>query len=163
MELQTDDASSKDSLRGRAQESRVQSPLRMQYAAETKIFRAQFGGLEEIRQKLGFSRRKMCQLLLVDPSAWTRWTKDEAKVPPHIFRSLEWYLALSQKVLTQPDLSEVFNRRYRLTREMESEDHSLRLEVAQLKQDLRRQRQVSTWLTAAVMVLALTAIFFLYS
>ena len=93
---------------------RIKSSLRMQYAAETKIFRAQYGGLEDIRQKLGFSRRKMCRLLLVDPSAWTRWTKDENRVPPHVYRSLEWFLALNKKSLTQPPFAEVFNSRYQL-------------------------------------------------
>lgn len=39
----------------------------------------------------------MAQLLLVDPSAWSRWVKDETKVPPHVIKALQWYLLLEQK------------------------------------------------------------------
>jgi hypothetical protein len=39
----------------------------------------------------------MAQLLMVDPSAWTRWMKT-GQVPPHIYRSLQWYLALREKI-----------------------------------------------------------------
>lgn len=54
----------------------------------------------------------MCQLLLVDPSAWSRWMRDETKVPPHIFRALEWYLALHHKRRTDPDLNRYFLAKY---------------------------------------------------
>ena len=36
----------------------------------------------------------MCQLLLVDPSAWTRWLKSGA--PPHVYQSLKWLIELRQ-------------------------------------------------------------------
>ncbi|RYZ67439.1 MAG: hypothetical protein EOP05_17735 [Proteobacteria bacterium] len=39
----------------------------------------------------------MAQLLMVDPSAWTRWTRGGENVPPHIYRMLTWYLALEDK------------------------------------------------------------------
>lgn len=39
----------------------------------------------------------MAQLLLVDPSAWSRWVKDESKIPPHVIKALQWYLLLEQK------------------------------------------------------------------
>jgi hypothetical protein len=42
----------------------------------------------------------MCQLLLVDPSSWTRWTK-EGQAPPHIFRALEWYMLLTKEAPAQ--------------------------------------------------------------
>jgi len=76
---------------------RSKSSLRLKYEAERSILKAQLGGLEEIRKRLGLTQRKMTQLLLVDPSAWTRWIKDESKVPPHIYRSLQWYLNLIDK------------------------------------------------------------------
>ena len=76
---------------------KVKAPLRMRYEAELKVIRMRVGGLEEIRAKLGLSRRKMCQLLLVDPSAWTRWTTKGGDAPPHIYRALEWYLLLSER------------------------------------------------------------------
>jgi hypothetical protein len=46
---------------------------------------------------LGLSQRKMAQLLLVDPSAWTRWTQLDQGAPPHVWRALAWYLALQDK------------------------------------------------------------------
>lgn len=76
---------------------RKKSPNRMRYDAEIRVIRARVGNLEEIRAKLGFTRRKMCQLLLVDPSAWTRWTAPGGEAPPHIYRALEWYLLLIEK------------------------------------------------------------------
>jgi hypothetical protein len=39
----------------------------------------------------------MAQLLLVDPSAWTRWTQTDQGAPPHVWRALAWYLALQDK------------------------------------------------------------------
>ncbi len=93
---------------------KAKTPLSILYAAEIKVFKDQYGGLEDIRKKLGFSRRKMCQLLMVDPSAWTRWMRDETKVPPHVYRSLEWFLALNQKAYTQPEIAAIFTQRYRL-------------------------------------------------
>jgi transcriptional regulator with XRE-family HTH domain len=55
------------------------------------------GSLEQIRLTLGLSRRKMCQLMLIDPSTWTRWTQNEDKIPPHIFKALQWYLLSIEK------------------------------------------------------------------
>jgi transcriptional regulator with XRE-family HTH domain len=75
---------------------RARSSLRQRYEAEAKVIERRLGGLEEVRKTLGLSQRKMAQLLLVDPSAWTRWTQGES-VPPHIWRALAWYLALQDK------------------------------------------------------------------
>jgi len=69
---------------------------KMQYEAHVEVIRRQIGGLEEVRMKLGLSARKVCQLLLVDPSAWSRWKKEGA--PPHIWRALQWYLSLQQQI-----------------------------------------------------------------
>ncbi|MBK7842626.1 MAG: hypothetical protein IPJ71_02865 [Bdellovibrionales bacterium] len=76
---------------------RSKTPLRLKYEAETAVIQKKIGHLEDIRNSLGLSRRKMAQLLLVDPSAWTRWTKNEDSAPPHIFRALQWYMALIDK------------------------------------------------------------------
>jgi hypothetical protein len=86
-------------------EGRPKTPLRMTYEAEVRVFRSKYGGIEDVRRALGFSRRKMCLLLLVDPSAWTRWMRDENRVPPHVYRSLEWYLALEKKLKIEPELA----------------------------------------------------------
>jgi hypothetical protein len=64
------------------------------YVGERERIKQEIGGLEEIRGKLGLSQRRVCQLLLVDPSAWTRWNKSEA--PPHIYQALRWLLELKK-------------------------------------------------------------------
>ena len=74
----------------------AKTSLQMKYQAEVNVIKSKIGDIEEVRQTLGLSRRKMCQLLLVDPSAWTRWTKT-GRVPLHIYRALQWYMALIDK------------------------------------------------------------------
>lgn len=77
---------------------RARSSLRQRYEAEAKVMERRLGSLEDIREKLGLSQRKIAQLLLVDPSAWTRWTSDDGPgAPPHVWRALTWYLALQEK------------------------------------------------------------------
>jgi len=78
-------------------EGRQKTPLRMKYESEARVFLSRHAGLENIRKNLGFSQRKISQLLMVDPSAWSRWVKDESKIPPHICRSLEWLLQIEGK------------------------------------------------------------------
>lgn len=77
--------------------SRARSSLRQRYEAEARVIERRIGGLEKARESLGLSQRKMAQLLLVDPSAWTRWTQTEQGAPPHVWRALAWYLALQEK------------------------------------------------------------------
>lgn len=75
----------------RSEASSLKAPKtsqRLRYLAEVEVLKRQLGSLEEVRVQMGLSRRKMCQLLLVDPSAWTRWTRDESKVPPHVWKML---------------------------------------------------------------------------
>lgn len=87
------------SLSGSREESlRAKTSLRLNYEAQVEVIRRQIGGLEGARKKLGLSQRKISQLLLVDPSAWTRWIRDGEKAPPHIFRALQWYLSLQEKL-----------------------------------------------------------------
>lgn len=79
------------------EKERLKTPLRMKYEAECEVIRKKLGDLDDIRRKLGLTQRKICQLLMVDPSAWSRWQKKETQVPPHIYRSLQWYMALIEK------------------------------------------------------------------
>lgn len=88
---------SEGQFREHGDSDRSKTPLRLKYEAETAVIQKKIGHLEDIRNSLGLSRRKMAQLLLVDPSAWTRWTKNEDSAPPHIFRALQWYMALIDK------------------------------------------------------------------
>jgi transcriptional regulator with XRE-family HTH domain len=77
----------------------AKTSLRIQYEAQVEVIRRQIGGLEAAREKLGLSQRKMAQLLLVDPSAWSRWIKSGGEdAPAHIYRALQWYLALQEKI-----------------------------------------------------------------
>lgn len=82
---------------GKNQDSKIKSSLRLKYDAEVLAITKQHGNLEDIRRKLGLSKRKIAQMLLVDPSAWTRWTSADGEAPPHIYRALEWYLLLQDK------------------------------------------------------------------
>ncbi len=82
----------------RGENLKAKTSHRMQYEAQVQVIQKQTGDLEKIREKLGLSQRKICQLLMVDPSAWTRWTKNGESTPPHIYRALQWYLILSEKI-----------------------------------------------------------------
>jgi hypothetical protein len=73
---------------------RAKTPLRFKYEAQVEVLKKEIGDLEEIRRRLGMTRRQMAQLLLVDPSAWTRWVQTGA--PPHIYQALAWYLRLGE-------------------------------------------------------------------
>lgn len=68
------------------------------YLVERNQIISEIGDLEAIRKSLGLSRRKICKLLLVDPSSWTRWTKPGGPdAPAYIYRSLQWCLAIMDK------------------------------------------------------------------
>ncbi len=77
---------------GKSRNSSPKTSQRIRYEAEVAVIQKRHGGLEEIRNSLGLSQRKICELLLVDASAWTRWTKEGEKAPPHVYRALAWYL-----------------------------------------------------------------------
>lgn len=77
---------------------RSKTSLRMVYEAQSEVIRRQIGDLESVREKLGLNARKICQLLLVDPSAWNRWTQPGNSAPPHIWRALQWYMIVQEKL-----------------------------------------------------------------
>ncbi len=79
-------------------DKRARSPHRLHYEAQVEVIKRQVGDLDQIREKLGLSQRKICQLLMVDPSAWTRWVKNGESAPPHIYRALQWYMILQEKI-----------------------------------------------------------------
>jgi len=76
---------------------RSKTTERITYETEANVIKSQIGDLEDIRFRLGLSARKMAQLLMVDPSAWSRWCKKITPPPPHIYRALQWYLILQEK------------------------------------------------------------------
>ena len=77
---------------------RSKTSTRIFYEAQVSVIQKQLGNLEKIRTDLGLSQRKICQLLMVDPSAWTRWNRDGEEAPPHIWRALQWYMTLQEKI-----------------------------------------------------------------
>lgn len=140
--------------------SGTKTATRMRYEAEIRVIRAQIGGLEDIRTKLGLSRRKMCQLLMVDPSAWTRWCRDEGKVPPHVFRALEWFMALNQKAYTDPAISSYLRRRFDAgTSQNDESVRRLTEECERLSHQVRMQSRVAGFMMAAIAALAASLAF----
>lgn len=77
---------------------RSKTSLRLIYEAQTQVIQKQIGDLETVREKLGLNARKICQLLMVDPSAWNRWTRPGHTAPPHIWRALQWYMIVQEKL-----------------------------------------------------------------
>ena len=77
---------------------RAKTSLRMHYDAQTVVIERQLEGLEGVRANLGLSQRKMAQLLLVDPSAWTRWNRPGNRAPGVVWRALQWYMILQEKI-----------------------------------------------------------------
>src|ERR1700722_3932517 len=118
--------------------NRIKSAVRMRYEAEVQFLKQQNGDLEQIREKLGLSRRKICQLLLVDPSAWTRWTSVDGEAPPHIYRALDWYLSILEKDPEYRRLAQRFSQWLN-----HEKDHEGRL--ASLEALLENRRPQAPW------------------
>ena len=78
----------------------IENTRQKRYDSTVETLKNKNGDLEEIRSRLGFSQKQMAELLLVDPSAWSRWLRDQ-NAPPHVYRSLDWYLS----ALSNIDLS----------------------------------------------------------
>lgn len=89
---------SNESFQEGMESPRSKTSLRMHYEAQVAVIRRQTGDLESVRLGLGLSQRKMAQLLMVDPSAWTRWVKQKDEAPPHIWRALQWFMVLQEKI-----------------------------------------------------------------
>ena len=68
--------------------SSPKSSRRLRYEAEVETIKQRHGGLENIRESLGLSRKEITKWLLVDPSAWTRWTQRGESAPPHVYKTL---------------------------------------------------------------------------
>ena len=61
------------------------------------LIKKQIGDLEQVRALLGLNKKRMCELLLIDPSTWTRWTTGKTEPPPWLYRSLQWGVAVMDK------------------------------------------------------------------
>jgi transcriptional regulator with XRE-family HTH domain len=127
--------------------TKAKTSQRLKYEAEITVLKREMGGLEDIRLKLGFSRRKICQLLMVDPSAWTRWTANESDAPPHIYQALKWYLD---------------SKSFQVSR-VEEELNNLKRENARLNDDLTCVRaQISRMMIGVAFIGVLAVILWLF-
>jgi hypothetical protein len=77
---------------------RSKTSLKIHYEAQAAVIERQLEGLEGVRSKLGLSQRKMAQLLMVDPSAWTRWNRPGNRAPGIVWRALQWYMIIQEKI-----------------------------------------------------------------
>lgn len=89
--------------------SKGQGTYGLFYASQVQKIKEKLGDLEGIRKNLGMSRRQICQILLVNPSAWTRWTKSSQGAPPHFYRALEWLIYIHSKKVTHQQNSPFLN------------------------------------------------------
>lgn len=111
-------------------DSEVLRPERLSSRAfnlkSAEIIQSQIGDIEAVRKRIGLSKRKMCQLLLIDPSTWSRWTTGKTKPPPYVYRTLQWGLALMEKY---PELHPLANyekfEQLKKIEDLEAKIHSL--------------------------------------
>lgn len=123
---------------------KTRTSLRLMYEAEARVLHRQMGGIEAVREQLGLSRRKICQLLLVDPSTWTRWTRDESKVPPHIYKALQWYLVSLEKYPMIHPLHQVsiVKEGFEMEREQLAQERlKLERKIRELEEQIHTQQQ----------------------
>jgi len=98
--------------------------------------------LENIRQKLGLSRRQICKLLKVDPSAWTRWMKTPQGAPAHVHQSLEWYMKLVEEN-PEKNAPQLLAQKFEATnKDSEIQISRLKREVETLRRDNLEKREV---------------------
>lgn len=90
--------------------------------------------LEQIRMKLGLSRRQICKLLKVDPSAWTRWMKSPQGAPAHVHQSLEWYMKLVEQNPEQ-------NAPHLLAQKVDLSNKESEIQVSRLKREVEILRR----------------------
>lgn len=135
-------------------QTKTKSSHRIHYEAQVEVIKRQLGDLEKIRGDLGLSQRKICQLLMVDPSAWTRWTKKGESAPPHIYRALQWYAILQEKipgltpqyfvgkdpeVLHQAALRRIYNE----TQKRQEFEEAFSLQTLKLEQEIQNLKETN--------------------
>lgn len=117
--------------------------LREEYLLEKEEIKFTVGDLEQIRLKLGLSQRKICQLLLVDPSAWTRWIQSSDGAPPHVYQALRWLIQLKDqnpRYLASPQLDSKMDR---IKQTLHNKIKSLEEEMASLQREIELGRTFS--------------------
>lgn len=145
-----------------SESEKIKSSHRIYYEAQVKVIKQQIGELDSIRQRLGLSQRKICQLLMVDPSAWTRWTRKGHPIPPHIYRALQWYMILQDKlpgltpqyfvgkdpeVLHQTALRKIEHESDKMNQDFQTQNHFLLKRIESLENSLKIQKNIFFWAT----------------
>lgn len=138
-------------------EHRIKSSLKLNYLAQVEVIKNQIGSLESIRKTLGLSQRQISQLLMVDPSAWTRWQRPGEEAPPHIYRALQWYMTIQEKI---PGLTAQYfigKPTQILQKEVEQELGQIKLDYKELNRVLNalqnRQRRLNVFFVATIVLL----------
>lgn len=139
-----------------AKNNSIKKPsLREKYLQEKEMIKHEIGDLDQIRTALGYSQRKLCQILLVDPSAWTRWLKSPQGAPPHIYQALHWLLKLSRLDPQAAAPSNLSQRVDTLHTTTNSRIQELESHITQLKEALSllmAQREAPTVIHAAPII-----------
>jgi hypothetical protein len=89
---------------------------------------------------------------LVDPSAWTRWTQAGAQPPPHIWRSLQWYLALQSHLPGLTPQHFLGSTQLKVDTETKDQVEGFKILLARQSEQLRSQRAM-TWGLAFLVLL----------
>lgn len=171
---------------------RHKTSQRIKFESEVSVIKKKLGDLETLRVKLGLTQRKICQLLLVDPSAWSRWIRGKTEAPPHIYRALHWYFLLQEQnpLMEHRDwlstvarvplsnktshINEVneenavpllpIDQKYRSFTE-EFLDKKLRAfdtHIAQMEQEIRKTRQIPLWIKILFITQSIFLLFLLF-
>lgn len=134
-----------------------------------EFLKKSIGPLEHLRHRLGLSQRKMSELLLADPTSWSRWIKKPDSMPSTIYQSLFWYLQLRKLNVADSSVAyEKFSSLGRLNiesakikRTVDSLDHEVRKlrDELKLSQDiqlkLKRRMRVAQIVILVILCLAL--------
>lgn len=140
---------------------KVKTPLRIRYEVQASNIQGEIGDLESIRMRLGLSKRKICQLLLIDPSSWTRWTNfSGSKPPPHIYRMLQWYLLLKEK---HPEMHPDYWLRTYTNQSVGQSYNNMEKVVIGLKDELNKEKKRLYFMVLMnMMLLSITILLFFY-
>ena len=114
------------------------------------LIKKQIGDIEQIRAFMGLNKKRMCELLLIDPSTWTRWTTGKTQPPPSVYRTLQWGLAVMDKhpefhpllikqsqTLAEPANSNTLQSKDQQQQEQQQELEKLTTEVIYIKKNMK--------------------------
>ena len=125
------------------------------YASEVGQIISKYGDLEDMREHLGLSRRAICQQLLVDPSAWSRWTK-AGQAPAYVYQAIANLIYIEKlRQGEAPGLSAPAEKPSQWSLELDE----LQMQMAQMKTEkiqlseqlLRREYVSASWKIILVM------------